>query len=97
MTNFSNGRKVLYYIGPQSGLNGKWHQRWTGPWTITSGAGTHKVKITDTKGTNCDVSIDRLKLFKQKEMKNYMKWNEFEEMLKRQQSSDLNLDDENEN
>ena len=95
ISKYSNGQRVLYYIGPQPGINGKWHQRWTGPWTITRGDGIHHVIISNKKGKTCKVSIDRLKIFKQKEMKEYMNWNEFEQWIQKHQSTELNLDDEN--
>ena len=64
MTKFELGKKVLYYVGPNQGTNGKWRQRWTGPWRIANRTGKYTVKILDLNGKSYNVSIDRLKLFK---------------------------------
>ena len=55
LNKYSNGQKVLYYIGPQAGINGKWHQMWTGPWIISRGDGNNHIIITNTKGKTCKV------------------------------------------
>ena len=47
---FIKGAKVLYYAGPhRTGINGKWRQRWTGPWYISKKTGKYSVQIIVTR------------------------------------------------
>ena len=55
-SNFKEGMKVLYYVGPHKGVNKKWHQCWTGPWTIASPDVDYNVKITSSRLGTFDVS-----------------------------------------
>ena len=69
---FVVGTKVLYFVGDKQIANKKWLRRFTGPWTIV-------VKLTDGTVIIGDdntriqkrVSINRLKIFKNNEMKQY--------------------------
>ena len=84
LNSFRKGVKVLYYVGPHRGINGKWRQRWTGPWLLAKQSGQYRVTILDTEsGKTYDVSIDRLKLFKENDKNMYLNQYEYEDLLEK--------------
>ena len=91
---FKRGVKVLYYVGPQRGMNGKWRQRWTGPWRIDNKCGQYRVTIIDNQGKIKEVSFDRLKIFKQSEEKDYLNYEQYLKTLNRLSMDDINLSDD---
>ena len=91
---FVKGLKVLYYVGPLQGVNGKWSQTWTGPWTITKQIFEGKFEISDSNGKTKDVSGDRLKLFKTVEKDNYHTYDEYEKTMKTLTKHHENIQDE---
>ena len=91
---FTQGLKVLYYVGPLQGINGKWSQTWTGPWTITKQLYNGKFQITDSNGKTKDVSGDRLKIFKIVEKEKYHTYDEYVKTMDRLKMHHKNLKDE---
>ena len=96
LSSFQKGAKVLYYIGPYKGVNKKWRQIWTGPWTLTSDLGDRKATISDDNGDNRQVSFDRLKLFHQQDSQKYESWSNYKELLKIVQLNKDYLSDDDE-
>ena len=96
LSSFKTGVKVLYYIGPHKGVNGKWRQRWTGPWRIAENSNAYNTKIMDNKGNARNVSLDRLKLFKQKDLEKLEKWSNYEKQLNKLNKNKNYLSDEDE-
>ena len=94
LKSYKKDLKVLYYVGPQKGINGKWRQRWTGPWTILTKLGNYRVRIGDINNNSIDVSIERLKKSKYNDLKNYINMNEYEKELERVQQNNINLDED---
>ena len=69
---FVVGTKVLYFVGDKQIANRKWLRRFTGPWTIVVKLNDGTVIIGDeTTKIQKRVSINRLKIFKKREMKLY--------------------------
>ena len=93
---FKRGIKVLYYVGPHKGYNGKWRQKWTGPWQIDSDSNQSHIVITDSKGKRRDVSADRLKIFKIKDKKFYEKWENYKKRMDMIIKNQPNLSDNDE-
>ena len=80
---------MLYYVGPTGGSSGKWRQRWTGgPWRIHQRCGKFGVTIIDATEKTKDASIDRLKVFKASDGKDYHNYNEYLKLLKRSTNFD---------
>ena len=87
LSKFKKGAKVLYYAGPHhTGINGKWRQKWTGPWHIAYKTSKFRVKIVDNTGRGYDVDIDRLKLFKQMKSE-LLNHSQYEQTLKKLQKN----------
>ena len=78
---FQKGMSVLYYIGPHKGINGKWRQRWTGPWLISNRISESTVNICDKWGDSRNVSIDRIKQFKHRDKNDLIRWKEYTKLL----------------
>ena len=71
---YTEGKKVLYYVGDIQHANRKWRSKWTGPWTIKKVLNDSTIIIADMdSGNQKRVSIDRVKLF---EKKGYMPYSE---------------------
>ena len=96
ISDFKKGMNVLYYVGPHKAYNGKWRQMWTGPWVIASDPSDLHVKLTDKKGNIKEVSIDRLKSFKQQKFAETIKLEEYNKKLKMAINNQPNLSDNDE-
>ena len=71
---FQKGKKVLYYIGDKQVPQRKWRRKWTGPWTIDKIINDTTIIIGDPEsGNQKRVSLDRIKLFKERDNKEYIK------------------------
>ena len=69
---FTEGTKVLYYIGDTQQANKKWRSKWTGPWIISKVLNDSTVIIEDKEtGNQKRVSKDRIKIFKLSEIEKY--------------------------
>ena len=69
---FAPGTRVLYFVGNKRIANQKWLRRFTGPWTIVKILSDSTVIIEDSQSKiQKRVTINRLKVFEQKEMNQY--------------------------
>ena len=86
---------VLYYVGPYKAYNGKWRQMQTGPWSLASDPDDLHIKISDKNGNTREVSIDRLKLFKKRDLNELEDWSKIndESKLKLAVKNQPNLSD----
>ena len=91
---FKKGIQVLYYVGPHQGINGKWRQVWTGPWTIVDKILPGKFKITGIGGKTKEISGDRLKIFNRKDKEDLDSWSNYESQLEAVESQSKDLDDD---
>ena len=77
---FKVGTEVLYYIGDKQIAQGKWAQKWTGPWLVARHIGDSSVIVADPKtGNGKRVSYDRLKQFNTIDFIEYSKVIQFDE------------------
>ena len=61
---YKPGELVLYYCGDIQRENRKWHQRWSGPWSILERVDARTVIISDQKeDVKRRASIDRIKYY----------------------------------
>ena len=93
ISQFKKGMRVLYYVGPHKAYNGKWRQMWTGPWSIISEPDELHIKITDKKGNIRAVSIDRLKIFKKRDLNEFENWSNDSNILKMTKDNQPNMSD----
>ena len=69
---FKLNKKVLYYVGDRSVVQGKWKRKWTGPWRIHKILNDSTVIILDPNSLNQKrVSFNRLKLFNADQFQRY--------------------------
>ena len=91
---FQKGIQVLYYVGPHKGVNGKWRQVWTGPWTITDQVIPGTFKISGIGNQTKQISGDRLKIFKRSDNEKLAPWSNYNEQLDTLETQSQELDDE---
>ena len=91
---YKKGIKVLYYIGPHKGQNGKWRQRWTGPWTIKHKINRKMVEIVDNFNKKKDVAVDRLKIFKTFKPDELIDWDTYNRRLDSAQNNKITMDED---
>ena len=66
------GNRVLYFIGDKKVARYKWREKWSGPWIIDDKLNDSTVIITDpTSGNQKRVSIDRIKIYNERDYINY--------------------------